>query len=40
MIHPIFSGKDTTKVQLGDPVSFIGVPYRNLNSGIEMIPYG
>jgi hypothetical protein len=21
-------------------VSFIGVPYRNLNSGIEMIPYG
>lgn len=34
MIHPIFSGKDTTKVQLGDPVSFIGVPSRSLNSGI------
>lgn len=38
MLDPTFSGKDATEVQLGDPVSFIGVPYRNMDSGLQMTP--
>lgn len=39
MIDPIYSGKDTTNGHFGHPGSFIEVPYRNMESGLQMTPH-
>lgn len=39
MIDPVYSGQDTTDGHFGHLGSFIEVPYRNMESGLQMTPH-